>query len=227
MDTTPVAQSSSPFGSSSNTVLDDNSSRDSLTSDFDTFLQMLTTQAQNQDPLNPIDATDFSSQLATFSSVEQQIKTNELLEKIAGQTDTGTLQTYGSWIGMEALVKAPVQFEGQPIVLRPEYDPSADKNFLVVTNQTGQEVERRELDPDVEQITWTGAAQSGGSHPNGIYTFEVEAHAEGEDVKTETSLAYNRVEEIRTQGSNVTLRLSDGSEVVATSVTGLKQPDAS
>lgn len=224
MDTNPVTQSSSPFGSTSNTVLNDNSSRDSLASDFDTFLQMLTTQAQNQDPLNPIDASDFSSQLATFSGVEQQIKTNELLEKIAGQTNTGTLQTYGSWIGMEALAKAPVRFEGQPIVLRPELNPSADKSYLVVTNFNGQEVERRALGADTKQVTWTGVSQSGGSHPHGTYSFAVESHKEGEDVKTTTALAYSRVEEIRTQGTNVTLRLSDGSEVVASDVTGLKQP---
>ena len=44
-----------------------------LSSDFETFLKMLTTQMQNQDPLNPVDSTDYATQLATFSSVEQQV----------------------------------------------------------------------------------------------------------------------------------------------------------
>ena len=44
-----------------------------LSSDFETFLRMLTTQLQNQDPLNPVDSADFAVQLATFSSVEQQV----------------------------------------------------------------------------------------------------------------------------------------------------------
>ncbi|MEY5038566.1 MAG: flagellar basal body rod modification protein, partial [Pseudomonadota bacterium] len=46
-----------------------------ISSDFDTFLKMLTAQMQNQDPLNPMDSTDYATQLATFSGVEQQART--------------------------------------------------------------------------------------------------------------------------------------------------------
>ena len=53
-------------------------------SDFDTFLKLLTTQMKNQDPLNPIDSTDYATQLATFSGVEQQTRTNQLLESLSG-----------------------------------------------------------------------------------------------------------------------------------------------
>ena len=52
-----------------------------ISSDFETFLRMLTVQMQNQDPLNPIQSSDFAVQLATFSGVEQQVRTNDLLEK--------------------------------------------------------------------------------------------------------------------------------------------------
>lgn len=45
-------------------------------SDFETFLKMLTTQIKNQDPLNPMEGTEFAVQLATFSGVEQQVMTN-------------------------------------------------------------------------------------------------------------------------------------------------------
>ena len=44
-----------------------------ISSDFQTFLTMLTTQLQNQDPLNPVESSDFAVQLATFSGVEQQV----------------------------------------------------------------------------------------------------------------------------------------------------------
>ena len=50
--------------------------------DFNTFLVMLTTQLQNQDPLNPIESSDYAVQLATFSGVEQQVRTNQLLQEI-------------------------------------------------------------------------------------------------------------------------------------------------
>jgi flagellar basal-body rod modification protein FlgD len=48
---------------------------------FNLFLKLMTAQAKNQDPMNPSDPTDFASQLATFTQVEQQIKANTLLEK--------------------------------------------------------------------------------------------------------------------------------------------------
>ena len=50
-----------------------------LTSDFDTFLKMLTAQAKYQDPLEPLDSTEYAAQLAQFSMVEQQVQTNEQL----------------------------------------------------------------------------------------------------------------------------------------------------
>ena len=56
-----------------------------IDSDFETFLIMLTTQMKIQDPLNPIDSSDFAVQLATFSSVEQQVKTNDLLASLGQQ----------------------------------------------------------------------------------------------------------------------------------------------
>ena len=56
------------------------SSAKAISSDFETFLKMLTVQMQNQDPLNPVDSSDYAVQLATFSGVEQQAQTNDLLK---------------------------------------------------------------------------------------------------------------------------------------------------
>ncbi|MEM1422077.1 MAG: flagellar hook capping FlgD N-terminal domain-containing protein, partial [Pseudomonadota bacterium] len=61
---------------------DTGSTGDSITSDFDMFLQLLTAQLENQDPLDPADPTEFVAQLATFSSVEQQISTNDKLDQL-------------------------------------------------------------------------------------------------------------------------------------------------
>ena len=56
-----------------------------ISSDFETFLKMLTAQMENQDPLNPMDSADYAVQLATFSSVEQQVLTNDLLQAMTLQ----------------------------------------------------------------------------------------------------------------------------------------------
>ena len=62
---------------------------------FNLFLKLMTAQAKNQDPMNPSDPTDFASQLATFTQVEQQIKANTLLEKMVSNAMLGTAGLIG------------------------------------------------------------------------------------------------------------------------------------
>lgn len=102
-----------------------------IESDFQTFLVMLTTQMQNQDPLNPIDSTDYASQLATFSGVEQQVKTNQLLESLSAQIGLSGIAQYAGWVGMEARVDAPSMFNSVPITLFPTPAIDADQAILV------------------------------------------------------------------------------------------------
>jgi flagellar basal-body rod modification protein FlgD len=70
-----------------------------ISSDFTTFLKMLTTQMQNQDPLNPIDSADYAVQLATFSGVEQSVKTNQLLESLGQQFGLLGMAQMAGWVG--------------------------------------------------------------------------------------------------------------------------------
>ena len=76
METTISNTQSTPLFPSQSTSIAP-SSNSALSSDFETFLKMLTVQMENQDPLNPVDSADFAVQLATFSSVEQQVLTND------------------------------------------------------------------------------------------------------------------------------------------------------
>ena len=80
--------------------------RQAISADFDTFLKMLTTQMQNQDPLNPIDSADYAVQLATFSGVEQQMKTNQLLDDLASQFGVMGMSQLAAWVGQEARAAA-------------------------------------------------------------------------------------------------------------------------
>ncbi|MCK5042335.1 MAG: hypothetical protein KAR62_08565, partial [Sphingomonadales bacterium] len=62
---------------------DSQKAKNTLGGDFNTFLSLLTTQLQYQDPLDPLDSNEFTNQLVQFTSVEQEIKSNENLENIA------------------------------------------------------------------------------------------------------------------------------------------------
>ena len=103
---------------------------------------MLTVQMKNQDPLNPVNSSDYAVQLATFSSVEQQVLTNDLLRALGDQMGGGNLGQLASWVGMQALARAPVAFDGSPIHLRPEYAADADTAALVVRNSSGTIITR-------------------------------------------------------------------------------------
>ena len=83
-----------------------------ISSDFDTFLQMLTVQLKNQDPLNPVEGADYAVQLATFSGVEQQVQTNDLLRDLAAQMSGTGIAQLATWVGKEARVVAPAVFDG-------------------------------------------------------------------------------------------------------------------
>ena len=71
----------------------------SISSDFETFLKMLTAQIKNQDPLKPMDPSEFATQLATFSSLEQQVLTNDRLEQISTILGSQGLTQHAHWIG--------------------------------------------------------------------------------------------------------------------------------
>jgi flagellar basal-body rod modification protein FlgD len=81
-------------------------SRTRLSDNYDTFLVLLTAQLQNQDPLAPMDSTQFTQQLVQFSQVEQQIRTNEQLEGLVGHYQAASAGAALSYLGREALIES-------------------------------------------------------------------------------------------------------------------------
>ncbi len=198
------------------------SSADMLSSDFETFLKMMTAQVQNQDPMNPMDSSEYASQLATFSSVEQQVLTNDLLKEMGDMLGGNALQQFGSWVGMDVLASAPAYYAGEPVSLRPEFANGAEKATLVVRNSDNEIVQKLEFPVGQEEVLWAGIDDAGVPFPNGIYQFEVQSHKGGELLDTTIASHYDSVEEVRNQGSSVTFTLSSGIEVAPSDVSGLR-----
>lgn len=196
-----------------------------VSSDFETFLKMLTVQMQNQDPLNPVDSSDYAVQLATFSAVEQQVLTNDLLRSLSAVMGGGSMQQLSGWIGMEALARAPVEFTGSPVTLRPDLASGADAGVVVVRNESGTAVQRLPLDQFQESVEWAGVGDTGTPFPPGIYRFDVESYQNGSLIDTTMAQVFSRIEEARISGEQTLLRLSDGTEIEALLVTGLRAPD--
>lgn len=192
-----------------------------INSDFETFLKMLTAQMQNQDPLNPIESADFATQLATFSGVEQQVRTNDLLASIGAGLGDGLTQ-YAGWVGMEARVAAPAQFDGRPVTVLPTPEATADTAMMVVRDSTGAEVQRFEISVSDDPFTWTGLDSSGVPVADGAYSFFVESHAGGQLLSTSQAQIYALVSEVRTTAGQPSLVLDGGTEVVTSAVTALR-----
>ena len=195
-----------------------------LSSDFETFLKMLTAQARNQDPLEPIDSTEYAAQLAQFSMVEQQVLSNDLLSALSTQLGIGGIGQLAGWIGMEALSDAPAQFDGSPIEMHVKPDPTADEAFLVVRNDSGVEVQRSAIPTAGGPIAWAGVSDNGRPFARGQYSFEVESRTAGQVTATDPVSTYARVTEARVENGQTVLVLGGGATVTSSQVTGLREP---
>ena len=198
---------------------------DMISSDFHTFLTLLTTQLQNQDPLNPLESSEFAVQLATFSSVEQQVKTNDLLRDLAAGMGASGLSQLAGWVGMEARVAAPALFDGTPVTLVAEPDPASDAATLVVRDEAGREVLREAMPPTGGPLLWAGTRAGGDPLPAGLYTFEVESLNRGEVTGVRPVDHYARITEARQGPDGIELVIEGGATVPSAGVTALRRGD--
>ncbi len=197
-----------------------------ISSDYTTFLRMLTTQLQNQDPLNPIESSDYAVQLATFSGVEAQTRTNQLLEALGGQFNVLGLSQMAGWVGQQARTDAAVAWSGAPVTLSPNPAVGADRATVVVKDSRGTVVSRQDIPPTTSAYQWTGMGIDGVPLAHGNYTLELESYR-GDDLMTRQPLEhYARITEARGGVAGTRLVLEGGIEVSADRITALRAPPA-
>lgn len=200
------------------------SANDLISSDFETFLTMMTTQARYQDPLEPMDSSDYAAQLAKFSMVEQQVKSNDLLQGLTdalGSSDTDVAALAG-WVGMDTLTLAPAHYDGTPITVSPAPLSSATKVEMVVYNETGAEVQRTSLPLSATPVQWPKTGDE--SFAPGTYTFEIESYQDDALALAERAQTYSTISEARIENDQAILVLKGGNVVFTSDVTGLRGP---
>lgn len=212
--------SSSPIAAQAVTVSQNDA--DKVSSDFETFLKMLTVQLKNQDPLDPMESADFSMQLATFSGVEQQVKTNELLEALTQQSQSLGLSQISAWVGMQALAATSADFAGQPLDVHVKPAANTDGAVLVVKNDLGQEVERRKIDPLAGPVKWTGVTADGQQMLAGSYSFHVESYTGKDLLSTDQAEVYSYVTEVNSNAGNLSVVLASGDAFDADQISSLR-----
>ncbi|MCV6598380.1 MAG: hypothetical protein OIF40_15000 [Mangrovicoccus sp.] len=198
-----------------------------ISSDFETFLVMLTAQIQNQDPLNPIDSTDYAVQLATFSGVEQQVLTNELLRDMTG-TGLGmsALTDLAGWVGMEGRILGELRFSGQGVDLHFDPMPGLRDGHVEIRNSSDALVARIPVTGSQSTAYWDGRNSYGAVMPDGVYSTNLTGkNASGGAVQGDVS-SYVQIQEARIGPSGPELRLADNRVVTPDEITALR-PGAS
>ncbi len=168
-----VANPSSTSTSTSSTT----SPTATIAGNFDTFLQLLTTQLQNQNPLDPLDTNQFTAQLVQFASVEQQINMNTQLTTLISLQKATQVTSAMSFLGATATV------DGSTANLtnsQATWTFSADKpatGTININNSTGQLVYTGTypLNAGAQSFSWDGRSNNGSLNPDGAYTMSITA----------------------------------------------------
>jgi flagellar basal-body rod modification protein FlgD len=156
----------------------------------DDFLKLLITQLKNQDPLKPTDNTEFVSQLAQFSQLEQSAKQAQLLQQSL-DAQTASLQfTLLPMIGRTVTIGQPlVQLGDEPAAFGYTLDKNARKVLVSIQDHQGQVVrslEYRDLLAGVHAAEWDGRDQDGIMMPKGLYRYLISAlDADGKTMPVE------------------------------------------
>lgn len=147
----------------------------SLGSNFTDFLNMLMTQLQNQDPTSPMDTNQFTSELVQFTSVEQQINTNNSLTQLIQYTQDGAMLQSAQMIGKQVAVTSS-QLALQNGTAGVDYTAtSAGPVSVSVTDSAGNVLDQQTVEAGQGQNSWSwnGQTSTGTQLPDGAYNVSV------------------------------------------------------
>ncbi|QPF83656.1 flagellar biosynthesis protein FlgD [Bradyrhizobium genosp. L] len=189
---TPVvsAPSTNSGSSSSSSSKSASTSTQGIADNFQTFLTLLTTQLQNQNPLDPLDTNQFTQQLVQFAGVEQQLKSNDQLKSL--------IEIEKSAQSTQALV-----YVGNTVAVdgsKAQFDKSATWNLVAteannatvtITSSTGQTAYSGNfnLKQGNASFVWDGKGNDGTQWPPGTYTLTATGKdSKGNDVAISTEI---------------------------------------
>lgn len=188
--TMPVPVVSAPAATPPDKTSTASTSTTGIADNFQTFLTLLTTQLQNQNPLDPLDTNQFTQQLVQFAGVEQQLKSNEQLKALLALEKSAQSTNALIYVGNTVAVDGSTQ----------QFDSSATWNLkaeksataaITITNSTGQTVYSGNftLNQGNASFVWDGKGNDGTQWPAGVYKLTATGKdTTGKDVSIATEI---------------------------------------
>ncbi|MEM7058372.1 MAG: flagellar hook capping FlgD N-terminal domain-containing protein [Pseudomonadota bacterium] len=214
-----------PVGVGSQTDTSDTDAN-AAAADFDTFLTLMTAQLRNQDPLSPLEATEFVAQLASFSSVEQLVSANAKLSTLSDQALTSDIASFASWIGREvAVADGTFRATGDPVdfAFAP---PGIDEQIrATVRTSSGTALTQFLVDPNTGTGVWDGKDSSGALVHGTELTIDLDYIAGGATERTVPAEVMRRVSGLHGSANGMVLDLADGGSVSPDAVVHVSEAD--
>jgi flagellar basal-body rod modification protein FlgD len=196
-----------------------------IAGNFDMFLQLLTTQLQNQDPLDPLDTNQFTEQLVEFASVEQQVDMNTNMQTLISMQQTteatSALQLVGATVTVAGSSAPLSNATGTPATWSLSTTTPATGNITITsaagtTAYTGTVA----LNAGTQTYTWNGVGNNGQTWPDGTYTISVSATGANGQAATVSTQTQGTVSGVNLSTNPPTLTVS-GQTVQISQVTSI------
>lgn len=182
----------------------------------DRFMTLLVTQMKNQDPLNPMDNAQVTSQMAQLNTVTGINKLNETMSSLIGSVQLGQTYQATSMIGHNVLVNGnKLTNADKGGYFGVNLPNGADTLSVAIKNGAGATIRTLTFgkqDTGVNALSWDGKAEDGTTAPSGDYTYEITAKI-GDSKTTSTALSLAQVQSVSTSTSGVKLNLSNNTAV--------------
>lgn len=198
--------------------------KNAFSADRDMFLKLLTTQMQNQDPLDPMDSTEYTQQLVQYSQVEQSIQQTGVMQDVLAQLKSQNMLQASGLIGRVVDIKgAEAGLGSGPALWSYSFDATPAQVEATIRNDAGEIVHRFAPGATAAgNITWDGKRADGQVAPPGSYTLEIAATSASGSALPATIGSYGIVEQVVSDTDGTMLRIN-GRLVALRDVTSVGQ----